>query len=121
MKQEDILGLLLPEEILEYFDLTTAEKTSEGYTLHLEESNIPPIELGKGKYLSKGFYEPVTVQDFPLRGKPCYLRVKRRRWTNLSTGNIVSRNWDLVATGTRMTKEFAFFLKGINRYKSGKL
>ncbi|MGL6014937.1 MAG: ISAon1 family transposase N-terminal region protein [Selenomonadaceae bacterium] len=32
------------------------------------------------KLLSKGFYEPVTIQDFPLRGKACYLKVKRRRW-----------------------------------------
>ena len=72
-------------------------------------------EYKNAKLESKGFYEPITVQDFPLRGKACYFIVKRRRWLNLSTGNIIARNWNLVANGTRLTKEFADFLKAINR------
>jgi hypothetical protein len=40
--------------------------------------------------------------------------IKRRRWTNKTTGEIIKRDWLLVAKGTRMTQEFAAF-KEINR------
>ena len=114
MKQEEILRILLPEGILNFFTVTQIENTPALYKIFLEEKNIPPENI-EGKLVSKGFYEPISIQDFPLRGKACFLKVKRRRWTNLDTGEIVSRNWDLVATGTRMTSEFAAFLKAINR------
>ena len=29
---------------------------------------------------SKGFLPEIEVQDFPIRGKAVYLRIKRRRW-----------------------------------------
>jgi len=114
MKQDEILRILLPEGILNFFTVTQIENTPALYKIFLEEKNIPPEDF-KGKLVSKGFYEPISIQDFPLRGKACFLKVKRRRWTNLETGEIVSRNWDIVAKGTRMTSEFAAFLKAINR------
>jgi hypothetical protein len=39
-----------------------------------------------------------------------YLHIKRRRWTNKTTGEII-KDWLLVAKGTRMTQEFAAFFK----------
>lgn len=115
MENIEILSLLLPQELLEYFDVTKAEKTEESLVIYLEEKNIPPEKYADNKLVSKGFYDPKTVQDFPLRGKPCFLNVKRRRWTNLDTGAIVCRDLSLEAYGTRITQEFASFLKGINR------
>ena len=44
-----------------------------------------------------------------------YLHIKRRRWTNKANGEIIKIDWTLVAKGTRMTQEFAAFLKEINR------
>jgi hypothetical protein len=58
------------------------------------------------------FFDESEVPDFPLRGKPCFLNLKRRKWLNETTGKIVFRDWNLVVKGTKMTKEFAFFLKG---------
>jgi hypothetical protein len=43
------------------------------------------------------------------------LHIKRRRWTNKTTGEFMQRDWQLVAKGTHMTQEFAAFLKEINR------
>ena len=41
--------------------------------------------------------------------------VKRRRWLNKETKEVISNDWNLIAKGTRMTDDFAtFFLKGIN-------
>lgn len=120
MNEQELIGLMLPEGILEYFTITNAVKEPESYTICLEEKNIVPEQYKSNKLQSKGFYEPITIQDFPLRGKACYLKVKRRRWLNLDTGVIVFRNWDMVANGTRMTVEFATFLKELNRYHTGK-
>ena len=121
MKEHELMSLLLPEGMLDYFEITQIEKQSESYTIHLSELNIIPELYKNDKMHSKGFYEPVTIQDFPLRGKACYLKVKRRRWQNEETGMIVVRDWNMVAEGTRMTVEFASFLKALNRYHPGKL
>lgn len=113
MNEREAIGYFLPEGILEYFNIVRVFKGSDHYQVDLEEKNIHPEQYSGAKLTSKGFYEPIKVQDFPIRGKACYLRVKRRRWLNEDTGFVVSRDWDLVAKGTRMTEEFAIFLKGI--------
>ena len=113
--ETNLLQFILPEELLEYFELTDAQKTSDSYTFYLSEKNIHPKEYTGQKLQSKGFFDEETVRDFPLRGKACFLKIKRRKWLNEDIGKIVYRNWELVATGTRMTKEFAAFLKGILR------
>ena len=110
--------LLLPEGVLKYFEVVFAEKTSSTITIHLDELNIIPEEYKEDKLESKGFYPSVAIQDYPLRGKVVILQVRRRRWTNHSTGDIVCRNWDMVAKGTRLTQEFASFLKELHRYSS---
>ncbi len=58
-----------------------------------------------------GFYEESTVQDYPVRGRKMTFHVKRRRWIDTRTGKSVSKRWDIVAEGTRFSKEFAAFLK----------
>jgi len=113
LKEKDYLKLLLPEGMLDYFKVTSAELKQDQYYLYLEELNVHPAEFKGSKLTSKGFYEQATIQDFPLRGKACFLKVKRRRWLNEDTGMVVSRSWELLAQGTRMTDEFATFLKGI--------
>ena len=110
-----LISYFLPEGVLEYFNVTSVRESEGKLTIHLEETGFYPEEYSGQTLKSKGFLEPVTVQDFPIRGKACYLEVKRRRWLNETTGKIVSRNWSLVAHGTRMTQEFATFLKGITR------
>lgn len=113
--------LLLPEGILEYFEVVSAKNNTVDYTISLVEKQIQPGEFRGKRLSSHGFYNEITIKDFLLRGKACYLKIKRRRWVDDSAGEIVSRNWELVARGTRMTKEFAAFLKEMHRQQSGKL
>ncbi len=110
-----ITELLFPEGLLDYFEITNYVKESKQITFYLEEKNVIPEEYKTEKLISKGFLNPITIEDFPLRGNQVSLKVKRRRWTIESTKEIVSRDWQLVAKGTRKTQEFASFLKGINR------
>ena len=108
--------LLLPEGVLDYFEITNVEQTKGDTSIYLQEKNIIPEEYTDRRLESKGFYEDSKVQDFPLRGRVVYLIVRHRRWLDKDTGDIVIRHWELVAKGTRMTQEFATFLKGISRY-----
>ncbi|MCE2683113.1 MAG: transposase [Cryomorphaceae bacterium] len=112
----ELLKLFLPEILVEHFDLMRSK--TEGETLHLyfEEQNKPPVEHTSKLLISKGFHDEITVQDFPLRGKRVFLHIKRRRWTDKQTNDIVQRDWTLVAKGSRMTEEFADFLKEISRF-----
>jgi len=82
----------------------------------LEEISTIPKELSHLKLHSKGYFDEIIIQDFPIRGFKVFLQVKRRKWKNLETGKNVHRNGEIVARGTRMTSEFAAFLKEFNRY-----
>ncbi|WP_445438679.1 ISAon1 family transposase N-terminal region protein [Dyadobacter crusticola] len=73
--------------------------------------NFPPSEYQDQKLDSKGFLPEIYIQDFPIRNQNVTLCIKRRRWEVRETGEIISRDWNVVQQGTRMTKEFADFLK----------
>jgi hypothetical protein len=114
----EIIKLILPVFLVEHFDLTRTVQENDKETLHLyfDEKNIVPEEHAGKNLISKGFHDEITIQDFPLRGNHVFLHIKRRRWTNKVDKSIVQRNWNLVAKGSRMTEEFAAFLKEINRF-----
>ena len=117
----EVAQVILPKGILEYFDFNGIKHTDTEIHIFLAEKNIPLEEYAHTKLTSKGFFDEVKVQDFPIRGKDVFLMIKRRRWLDESTGHGVYRDWEMVAKGTRMTGEFAAFLKAISRYKAGKL
>ncbi|MFO7656269.1 MAG: hypothetical protein R6W78_04315 [Bacteroidales bacterium] len=108
-----LIKLLLPQEIFEYFDIIQIDKGEREVNIHLDEKAIKPEGYEIVKLVSKGFHQAAIIQDFPLRDKAMFLHVRRRRWYSESTGKLVERDWDTVAKGTRLTKEFATFLKGI--------
>ena len=103
--------LLLPEGTLDYFDLVDVKESVNEVVIYLEEKNIVPEKYTDQNIESKGFYDPVIVQDFPLRGKKVFLNIRRRRWLLNKHNEYISRNWRMVAEGTRMTQDFASFLK----------
>ena len=111
-----LMKLILPESLEEYFELINHKKEGENLHLYLQELNTIPQEYKESNLKSKGFFDEISIQDFPIRGYRVFLHVKRRRWLNEDTGKVVFRDWDLVAKGTRITKDFAAFLKEISRY-----
>lgn len=116
----ELANFILPSGILDYFTIRKVLQTEESLNIYLDENNVIPESYVKDKVISKGFYEESSIQDFPIRGKAVYLYIRRRRWLNLSTGEYICRDWELVAKGTRMTQEFASFLKEFVRYQSDK-
>jgi len=111
----ELARYLLPEGLLDYFDIVSHKSEKEKIHFYLEEKNILPEKHKNAIAQSKGFTPEITIEDFPLRGKSVYLHIKRRRWTIINTKKIIQRDWEMVAKGTRITQEFASFLKGIIR------
>jgi hypothetical protein len=111
---KSIMKLLLPEFLVDYFDVVKVNEISTRLDIYLEEHLVVPKEFEHLKLISHGFHKQATIKDFPIRGKQVFLYVKRRRWLNKATNEVVSRDWSIVSQGTRMTTEFASFLKGIN-------
>jgi hypothetical protein len=109
-----IASLLLPEVLVSHFKLTNHEVKSEEIHFYFTELNTTPEEFKEVKLHSKGFFPEATVQDFPIRGKNVFLHIIRRRWVDQTTQKQVTRNWQLVAKGTRITSEFATFLKELS-------
>jgi hypothetical protein len=109
----ELIRLLLPEELFDYFDVINLIVEDRTVHVYLDEIDNKPEIYSKEKLTSKGFHPEVVIQDFPIRKKAVFLHVRRRRWLVESTGELVSNSWDLTAEGTRYTKSFADFLKGL--------
>lgn len=102
--------------LVDHFDLKRHIHQNEELHLYFEELNTVPGEVKDKILVAHGFHKEISIQDFPLRGNTVYLHIKRRRWLDKQSKKVVQRDWNLVAQGTRMTKEFAAFLKEISRY-----
>ena len=110
----DLAKLLLPEVLISYFKLAKHEVKNGELHFYFTELNQVPEEFKAKKLHSKGFFPEATVQDFPIRGKNVFLHIIRRRWVEQGSKKVVTRDWQLVAKGTRITSEFATFLKDIS-------
>lgn len=111
---KSVLALFLPKGILDYFDIVDCSDMGSYYVISLEEHKEIPSEYSHLNLVSKGFYPETVITDFPVRDHTVYLKVRRRRWEDSQTGKTYSRNWNLVAEGTRITKEFGAFLKELH-------
>lgn len=109
---------------MEYFDITNFEtlcniKSKEEYwLLDFEEKNEIPNGYDSKLFESKGFMDSKIIQDFPLRGKAVYLRVRKRRWRDKQTGTIIKRDFSFIADGSKFTKDLSDFLKDTGRYQA---
>lgn len=104
--------IVLPAQILDYFIIAGVEQTSTEIHIGLDEKMSPSLK-NDVHFESKGFMDAVNVTDFPIRDHKVILRIRRRRWTDIRTGKSFSVpiDLDMVAKGTRYSKEFGAFLK----------
>jgi hypothetical protein len=109
----ELIRLILPEELFDYFEVINLIVEDRAVHVYLDERDNKPISFVNEKLTSKGFHPEVVIRDFPIRKKAVLLHVRRWRWLVESTGELVSKSWDLAAEGTRYTKSFADFLKGL--------
>ena len=123
-KIEELIGLFLPEGILEYYEYAGYERKSREevkpygeITIILEEKNVVPKlpdEYRDRKVRQKGFKE-IRVDDFPVRGKKVKLLLRRRLWQVEGVEELHKREIFTTYPGTKLEKEFAFFFEGRDR------
>ena len=109
-----LASVVLPSEILNYFSIVGVEQMSTEIHISLDEKMKMNMNLNKDVHFeSKGFMKAVNITDFPIRDHKVILKIRRRRWIDIRTGKSFSIPIDLemVAKGTRYSKEFGAFLK----------
>ena len=102
--------------ISEFQMLCRIENKTEYWVIEFEEKNDLPNGYPAVEYESKGFMESKLIQDFPLRGKPVFFRIKKRRWRHKQTGAVIKRDFSFIADGSKFTKELSDFLKDAGGY-----
>ena len=104
--------VVLPTKILDYFSITGIAQTATEIHISLDERMNKALS-NDAHFESKGFMEVANVTDFPIRDLTVILKIRRRRWKDLRTGKSFSIpiDLDIVAKGTRYSKEFGAFLK----------
>lgn len=127
---EHYLSYILPEGMLDFFELVWMETTSLAnkeskkdiaYTsilhIHLDERDNRTED--QQDLRSNGYTEPTTVSDFPIRDRRVELHIRRRRWLTPNGKSVILNIYPLVAEGTRYSVEFAEFLKKKLGYDPG--
>lgn len=115
MNNEGLLALaqlILPSEILLSFEVVRVEEEPSLIRIHLDEG-VRSEYRENPNMESKGFCDAVAIRDFPIRDKGVDLIVRRRRWYDKKNNRYFSDTYHLKAEGTRYSKEFAAFLKGV--------
>ena len=113
MKPDQLLRAILPEVLIDNFDIEGFEKSDTRFDIWLDEKKE---QLREDKYnkniISYGFGDYRTIQDYPIRGRATYLHVRKRKWLDKATGEVFSYDWDVSEfDGTRLNAEFVAFLK----------
>lgn len=70
MKSEQLLRAILPDVLIDNFDVVNFEKSATRFDIYLDEKKVMMREDKKcGNVISHGFGDYRTIQDFPLRGR----------------------------------------------------
>ena len=69
-----LVRVLLPEGILDYFELTKIVESIPGLNIYLEEKNSAPVEFKDKKLESKGWAPPAFFQRFTFKISPFVIR-----------------------------------------------
>lgn len=70
MKSEQLLRAILPDVLIDNFDVVNFEKSATRFDIYLDEKKVMMHEDKKcGNVIFHGFSDYRTIQDFPLRGR----------------------------------------------------
>ncbi|MCD7930174.1 MAG: hypothetical protein LUH15_01695 [Tannerellaceae bacterium] len=113
-----LLSTIFPDDILLCFELSSIEEYEKSIELCFQEKKelIPKELKGVSNVILDGFCNPLELLNYPLKGKPTYLRIYRRRWRQSGTHKHYHNIYKLHPKGIKVTHDFASFLKGVYRY-----
>lgn len=117
MKQSDMIWMCLPQGLEELFEIVRFECTEQAYDIWFDEKKERSEEDRRNpNIVARGYTDYVIIQDYPLRGRPVYLHMRKNKWWNKLTNEIFSYNLELPnEDSTRFSSEFVSFLKDEGR------
>lgn len=131
-----IAKLVLPEEFLISFDLSSVDSTSNEIRIILtEKEDIIPKELSNivwwdySKVVLDWYCRPIELMDFPIRDRSTFITLKKRRWKlskdewefNLYKDKSFTNEYSLHFPWMKTTKKFGLFLKELTREELNEL
>lgn len=114
--EKSLLDLVCPQSIQRSFKLVSiGEKEHIIELLFEEDKELVPAALSDKSVVLDGFCNSLSLLSFPIKAKPTFLVLKRRRWKIQGGDNThYSNEYDFAQDGTKATKEFAAFLKEVH-------
>lgn len=109
--------MFLPQGLGELFEMVRFERSDQAYDIWLDGKKERSEEDRRNPHMvARGHTDYVVIQDYPLRGRPVYLHMRKNKWWNKLTNEIFSYNLELPnEEGTRLSAEFVSFLKDEGR------
>jgi hypothetical protein len=109
---KELFELIFPQDIFEWFELTSGNSDETTTQITFVEKDIPPLTPeNKDKKISARKFHDITINDFPLRGKKVLLTFRRRYWKVEGEKEYLKRDIQFAFPGTQLEKKFAVFLK----------
>ncbi len=109
--QEHLYSLLIPKEIMSDFSITKVEEMNELLVIELVEKKEKILNFDQHATLVlNGYLNPIEIQNFPVTGKVCILKLIRRRWKVQGTKEVNFFNdYSYTIEGTKVTPKFGAF------------
>ena len=114
----EVFWAMLPEGLQEFFELETFSKTDSNFRIILKEKNNISSDLPEaysGRRVTDTTLNNFLMDDFPIRGRKGEILLKRRSWKFEGIDKWFTRDLTSCAKGTKLEKEFADFLKEMDR------
>lgn len=118
MNEHEAFWAMLPDGLQQFFELKSFEKDENRFRIVLVEKNILPDKLQpeyQGKKVIDSTLNDLLVDHFPIKGRKGELLLKRRSWKFEGVDKWLKREINICAHGTKLEKEFASFLKELDR------
>lgn len=115
ISEKEILSLIIPKELAKEYDVVAIVETEKYIEMVLKENNRLPKDYQRNKRETIEVKQWETQQwlTFPLRGKQCRLKIKRKRWIIKPTNNTVTNKIPSGVYGMKISEEFGIYLKKI--------
>ena len=79
MKTSEAFWQFLPAGLNELFEMVRFEKTDQSYDIWLDEKKkLSDEDYRNPNIVARGYTDYVTIQDYPMRGRPVYLHMCAR-------------------------------------------
>lgn len=118
MKEHELLWAFLPDGLEEYFDVESFEKDDRKFRIVLVEKNVLPTEMPAeyhGKKVINTVLNEIVLDDFLIRGLKSEIVLKRRWWKFEGVPRMLMRSLDVLHPSMKFSKDFAVFLKELDR------